>query len=357
MKKITMLSTLPPIKGLSPYTLGLVKELSKHVKINFIGFKSIYPEFMYPGGTKDLSQKKPKIKNLRNKSFLTWYNPISWIKAGLTCEGKVVHAQWWAWPLAPIYLIVLSLAKLNKKKIIMTIHNVKPHEKSFFKNLLNKSVLSLADEYIVHNENNKLLFISESKTKKKIYVIPHGIIEIEKPKENKKQLRKKYDFKQKEKIILFFGTIRPYKGLDLLIKTMKYLQGYKLIIAGKPWESFEKYQNLINKNNLESQIVKMLKFVSNKELAELLTLCDVVIFPYKEFEASSGAAATALPFNKPLVVTNVGGLTEITQKKEFITNPDPYEIAKTVKKLKSNYNFKESEFSWKNIARKTIEVY
>jgi len=117
ISKVTMISTLPPIKASSLYTLNLVNAISKKIKIDFIGFKKIYPEFLYPGGTIDKNTKEPKIKNVNIRSFLTWYNPFSWIWAGLTCKGKVIHAQWWSYVLAPIYFTILSIAKLSKKKI------------------------------------------------------------------------------------------------------------------------------------------------------------------------------------------------------------------------------------------------
>ena len=112
---VSMLSTLPPIKGLSPYTLGLVKELSKMCEITFYGFKSIYPEFLYPGGTKT-NEEEPKIKNINLHNNLTWYNPFSWIKTGFQIKTAVVHVQWWSWFIAPVYYTVLKIAKLREKK-------------------------------------------------------------------------------------------------------------------------------------------------------------------------------------------------------------------------------------------------
>jgi len=361
-----MLSTLPPTKGLSPYTLGLVKELAKKSEIDFYGFKSIYPEFLYPGGTKT-DEKEPKLKNLNIKNNLTWYNPFSWIKTGFKINTKILHAQWWSWFLAPIYLTILPIAKLRNKKIIITIHNVKPHEKSFIKNFLNKSVINLADEYIVHSEDNKRLFLQETKTNKKINVIPHGIIGIKKGKESKSRLRKKYGFSDKDKVLLFFGNIRDYKGLDILLGSLNKIkpQNIKLIIAGKPWESFDKYNNLIKTYNLTNKTKLFLEFNSNKRVAELFKLSDLAVFPYKEFEASSGAGAVALNFEKPIVVTEVGGLPEIVKDKNVIAKPNDVKdltqkikyALRNLKKLEKETKEKAKEFSWNNIVTKTLGVY
>jgi len=364
--KISMLSTLPPTKGLSPYTLNLVKDLSKKCEINFYGFKSIYPEFLYPGGTKT-DEKEPKIKNVNIDNSLTWYNPFSWIKTGFKINTKILHVQWWSWFLAPVYLTILPIAKLRGKKIIITIHNVKPHEKSFIKNFLNKSVINLADEYIVHSEDNKRLFLQETKTNKKINVIPHGIIEIKKSKESSSRLRKKYGFSDKDKILLFFGNIRDYKGLDILLKSLNKikLQNIKIIIAGKPWESFDEYNNLITKYNLNNKVKLFLEFNSNKRVAELFKLSDLIVFPYKEFEASSGAGAVALNFEKPIVVTKVGGLPEIVKDKNVIAKPNDIEdltekinyALKNLKKLGKESKEKAKELSWDTITLKTKGVY
>ena len=361
-----MLSTLPPIKGMSPYTLGLIRELSNFCEIDFYGFKSIYPEFLYPDGTKT-NEIEPKIKNIKIKNYLTWYNPLSWIKTGFSVRTKIFHVQWWSWFLAPEYIIVLLIAKIRKKRIIMTIHNVKPHEKSFIKNFLNNFVINIADEYIVHSKENKKQFLEVKKTKKPIHIIPHGIIEIEKSKVKEEILRKKYNFSKKDKIILFFGNIRDYKGLDILLKSLKEIndKDIKLIIAGKPWGDFIEYTFLINKLGLNKRIKLFLKFNSNEKVAELFKISDLVVFPYKEFEASSGAGSIALNFEKAIVVTDSGGLPEIVKDKEVIARPNDINDLKekiiyglkNKKKLEKDSKEKSFDFSWIKIAKMTGEVY
>ncbi|MEM0473328.1 MAG: glycosyltransferase, partial [Candidatus Aenigmatarchaeota archaeon] len=164
--KISVIGTLPPLKGISPYCAAFAKELSKNIYVEFINFKSIYPEFLYPGKStkvKDPNYLPPKLEKGKIKNVLTWYNPFSWIKTGLTLEGDIVHAQWWSYVLAPVYLTILLLAKLRGKKIVITVHNVFPHESNWFSNLLNKSVIHLGDRFIVHSEDNKKTFIDNFK--------------------------------------------------------------------------------------------------------------------------------------------------------------------------------------------------
>jgi len=359
--RVSMISTLPPIKGMSPYTLGLVKELSKECEIDFYGFKSIYPEFLYPGGTKT-NEPTPEINNVNILNKLTWYNPFSWISVGFKINTDILHVQWWSWFLAPVYLTTLSIAKMRGKRIIMTIHNVKPHEKSFLKNFLNNSVINLADEYIVHNEDNKEKFVQYAKGKK-IYVTAIGL-DIKKTI-NQKEARKKLNIPLNSKVLLFFGNIRDYKGIDVLLESFKELSSKNkdliLVVAGQCWEKSIKEK--LKQNN----IIYSGGFISSEDVTNYFSACDLAVYPYKYFDASSAAGADAISYGKPLVITNVGGLPELVKDKNIIAKPsDADSLTKAIIYSLNNKNKKNLEqdskriakqFSWKDIAQKTREVY
>ena len=350
-----MISTHPPIKGLSPYTLGLVKELSKNVEIDFYGFKSIYPEFLYPGGTKT-NEPEPTIKNVNIKNYLTWYNPFSWIRTGLSINTDIVHAQWWSWFLAPVYLTTLTIAKLRGKKIIMTIHNVKPHEKSFIKNFLNNSVIGLANEYIVHSEDNKRKFNS----KKNVSVIPLG---LDIKKEIKKETAiQKLNLPQNKSFLLFFGNIRDYKGLDILISALEEMkrQDVILLIAGQIWD-----KKLLDQIKNKTNIIYSNGFVKPEEVIYYFSASDLVVYPYKYFDASSAAAAEALSYEKAIVVTNVGGLPELVKDKNVIAKSNDVTdlkdkivyALKNKMKLEKDSKAITKKFAWNVIAKMTRGVY
>ncbi len=364
--KISMLGSLPPIKGVSPYTKSLVEELSKDVEIDFYGFKSIYPEFLYPGGTKT-DEPQPIINNVHIKNKLTWYNPFSWISVGYAIDTKIFHVQWWSWVLAPMYLTILSIARMRGKKIIMTIHNVKPHEKSWIKVFLNKSVIGMADEYIVHNENNKKMFLELNKTEKNVHVVPIGINKYSSTSQSKSQLRKDYGFSNDDKILIFFGNIRDYKGLDIMLQSLSKIDdnNVKLIIAGKPWNDFEEFNKAIQSNNLQTKVKLFLGYNSDKVVSELFTISDLAVFPYKEFEASSAAGADAISYNKAIVVTDVGGLPDLVKDKNVIAKPNNSDdfkekiiyALKNIKKLEKDAIEINKKYSWSSSAMKTLEVY
>ena len=121
-------------------------------------------------------------------------------------------------------------------------------------------------------------------------------------------------------ILLFFGNIRPYKGLDTLLEATAKIDDshIKLIIAGQPWDGFEPYQSLIDKYRLHNRITKFLEFIPDEKLAQLLQAADLVVLPYKQLESASGPATAALAFEKPLVVTNTASLAELVIYKNTI---------------------------------------
>ncbi|TET72251.1 MAG: glycosyltransferase [Candidatus Aminicenantes bacterium] len=374
--KITLIGTLPPVKGLSPYCQELLKSLSKKMKVEFIGFKKLYPDFLYPGGTKvkDWNEKPPELKNAKIRIVLTYYNSFSWIWAGLTIKGDIIHAQWWSHVLAPIYFVILSICKVRGKKIVITVHNVVPHENNGINNFLNRIVLVFGDNFIAHNDKNKenlsnLYHIPQEK----ISVIPHGILEPVSIKGiSKKEAREYLKVPQNKRIILHFGNIRDYKGLDVLLKSLKFIakeiRDVLLIIAGQPWVNWKKYEKIIKENNLEDYIVKKLDFIPPSEVEYYYSASDIVVLPYKYFDSQSGIGALALPFKKPLIVTDVGGLPDFIRDERALARAnDAEDLAEKIIDILKNETLlskleKDSEkvrerFQWNKLAKETLGVY
>ncbi len=374
--KVTLIGTLPPIKGLSPYCTELLKALSYREEVEFIGFKSIYPDFLYPSGAtvKDNGYKMPEISNAKIRNILTYYNPFSWIHAGLTLKGQVVHAQWWAHVLAPVYFTVLTIAKIKGKKIIITVHNIQPHEKSFINDFLNRWILKLGDSFIVHTEQNKgslskICNIDENK----IAIIPHGVLKpVEVKGISKKEAREFLRVPQGRKVLLYFGNIRDYKGLDILLEALaqiiKERNDVVLLIAGNPWEDWHKYQRIIDENRLEKFIIKELDFIPPTKVEYYFAASDLVILPYKYFDAQSGVGALALPFKKPLVVTNIGGLPDLVKDERVIVKQNnSNDLAGKISNILKNGTLlseleKDSEelatrYDWDEIAERTLKLY
>lgn len=376
MGDITIIGTWPPLKGISPYCEALVSSLSRSAKINFISFRKIYPEFLYPGGTKHsgITDFSPKLNQVEVREIITYYNPLSWISAALAIKGNIFHVQWWAHVLAPIYFVILSIAKIRGKKIVITIHNVSAHENNVVTHLFNKAVLILGDRYIVHSISNKETLRKEyGIIEELIEVVPHGILEpMEYTNISKEDARAYLQIPQNKKVLLHFGTIRDYKGIDILLEAIaelkKNVPEIILLIAGKPWENWEKYEQIIKQNNLEAFVIKRLDFIPPNEIEYFYAASDLLILPYKYFNSQSGVGAQALAFRKPMIVTKVGGLPEYVRNEQAIAKPnDKTDLASKIAEILTNpqlYNELvknmeaiRDEYAWDKIAQRTIEVY
>jgi len=374
--KVTLIGTLPPIKGISPYCMELLKSISQKAEVEFIGFKKLYPDFLYPGGTAvaDKSYSIPYSKGAEIRNILSYYNPFSWIWAGITAKGDVIHAQWWSPVLAPVFFTIMVICKARKKKIVLTLHNIQPHEKSMITNFLNKSILTLGDAYIVHSYKNKeTLSKAHGISQDDVSVIPHGIL---RPSPlngvSTKDARAYLDIPLNRKVLLYFGNIRPYKGLDILLRALAYVKDdvddVTLIIAGEPWTDWADYERIIEENGLDPYIIKRLGFVPPEEVEYYFLASDVVVLPYKYFESQSGVGALALPLKKPLIVTNVGGLTDFIKDRRAVAKPnDVMDLAdriilalkddNLIHKLSLDSEDLASKYDWDNITEKTVELY
>ncbi len=365
-----MIGSLPPLVGLSPYTRALVDALSRYWPIEFLGFSNIYPRFLYPGRLKDDSQLPlEEHENLRIRNVLNWYNPFQWVAEGLRIHSPLVHAQWWSFPLAPIYYTLLSLSRMRGKRVIMTVHNVRPHERQGMKTFFNRSVFGLADEFIVHTNSNRET-LSRFVGGRPIHVIPHGIITIKRKGLSREEARRILGWALQERILLCFGHIRPYKGVDVAIKALAHIPdcNVRLVIAGRPWEDWTRYQKLIHDLRLENRIHLLLDYIPSEQVEAVFAASDLVLLPYKSFDAQSGVGALVLSFQIPLVVAETGGLPDYVKDPKCCFPPgNDLELAQRIEeilnsprlytKLSREVGQMRNELSWDRIARKTAALY
>ena len=380
-KTITHIGTLPPLKPNSYYSIMLINSLlSKGVAIDFISFKKMYPEFIYKLFFRDTQFHSDKNFVLNNKGNLsvryviTYINPFTWLKAAFLPKTKIVHLQWWSIPLVFVYFVIHGLLKLRRKKIILTVHNVLPHESSKLSIFFSKIAFLFVDRFIVHSNHNKISFSHVFNVPlHKISVVPMGIHDMYKIGNlTKIKERKKLNIPNDKNVILMFGHIRDYKGIDDGIKAFyefnKKIKNSVLVIAGELREDWTKYQKLIDELNLSTYVIKQLKYIDMSEVQSYFIASDLVILPYKDFEAQSGIGNIALTFNKPMVVSNVGALPDLVLNKGAVFNVGDYKsLGNKIYNVFSNKKLYKSLcndtvklckiYSWKNVADKTIEVY
>jgi glycosyltransferase involved in cell wall biosynthesis len=356
--KIAIVGPTHPFKGgISHYTTILSNELKKNHQVTFYSFSRPYPSWFFPGSTREDSSKY-KITTNNVKYIIDWLNPFTWIKVGSKiCFDKPqkLILPWWMWGWSIPFWIIIKITKLNKEtQVIYICHNVTEHESHFWKKFLTKFALKAGDKFIVHSKIEKKrlsLFIDSQK----IYKTNHPTYNIfKKSILTKKEAKKELNIKFKN-TLLFFGYIRPYKGLKKLLKVLADVVKIKpdigLIIAGEFWENKEDYLELIDKLKLNSNVKIFDEYIKNERVQYFFEAADVVVLPYLS-ATGSGISQIAIAFNKKIIASNVGDFKEILAKYKkgvvFKNNEDLKNILLKTYQNKTNYTKK---FGWKNLIK------
>jgi len=361
---------------LSSYCLELSSSLVGITGVEFISFKTMYPTFLYPGGDlkDDATFPDRSQDGLRVRRSLTWYNPFSWIQEGLSAQGDILHAQWWSLPLAPVYFCICLIFKLRGKPVVFTVHNVHSHDPSALFREVSRLLFRLGDHFIVHTEQNRLqLTALYGISPKRISLIPHGSLDFHvRCSADPESIRKSMGLEARHKVILLFGAIRRYKGVDTALRAfaqvLAKMPECRLLIAGRLWEKWKPYQHLIDHLGVAEQILPVLDYIPSGEVYRYFCAADLVILPYHRFDSQSGVGSTAISFRKPMIVTRVGGLPELVRDSRFVVPPgDPDALASAIINcfqdpdllsiMARDADTVAQQLSWPAIARKTCDVY
>jgi len=328
--------------------------------VNVISFKLLYPSILFPGVTqfyKDESKQKIKSKRLINS-----INPFNWINTAKIINDlnpELVISTYWTPFLAPCLSFINNAINKNILKIGI-IHNAYPHEKNIFQKKLFKIYLDSINKSVAlsKNINNEINDISNSNKK---IVLFHPIPKKFGDPIEKQIAKEKIGLKKDYNYLLFFGLIRKYKGLDILIESMceiiKKRNNVKLLIVGENYESIKKYKELIKKNNLENNISFINHFISEQEIKYWFCSCELVIQPYKK-ASQSGITALSFQFETPTVCTNISGLSEfiIDNNNGFLSNPNSIDLGKKILMalnsdltlIKKEIRNKKEKLTWNN---------
>ncbi len=291
-------------------------------------------------------------------------------------KNKIVHFQFFRRRGDILLFYIMSLFGI---KLVFTAHNIMPHEKNILDKFLQNLVYRSAGAIIVHSEYiKKKLLMNFRINEKKIHVIPHGNFDIylQESGISRSEARKKLGLSQDDKVLLFFGYIREYKGLDLLLDAFANAgtsdDNLKLVIAGRPMNEAlrAKYLSKIAGISANGKIVTRLDFIPSGEIQDYFEASDIVILPYKNID-HSGIVHLAYSFHKPVIVSQVGDFPETIEhgKSGFVLNENtPARLSEQIleavgdmKKLLKMGEYaghlNDTKYSWINISRKTAEVY
>jgi len=368
--RIAILSPFYPFRGgMAQFSGRLFTELFRSNEVKAFNFTTLYPNFLFPGKTQFVGPDD-SAQPLPNERVLNSINPFSYISTARKInnfEPDILIIPYWMSFLAPAFGII-SRGINRRTKIIGLIHNAIPHEKKFFDVTFARFFFKKCHGFIVLSENVKE-DLMKLVPKAKVLVSPHPIYDQYKSKIDKQTASAELGINPDKKNLLFFGLIREYKGLDILIEAMSFLDNtYQLIIAGESYENFQKYQALINKSPLKSNIKVLEQYIPDDMVTTLFSAADVLVLPYRS-ATQSGVVAVAYQLETPMIATDVGALGKTIKEAHtgiIVDKISPEAIAVGIKKYfqekekieeyKANIEKEKQRLSWSTFARK-IETF
>lgn len=333
-------------------------------------FSLQYPNFLFPGSSQ--YSEEPAPQDIDIKVCINSINPFNWIKVGLELKKMnpdLIVVRYWLPFMGPCLGTILRIVKGNHStKIVCIADNIIPHEKRPGDNLFTKYFIQPVDAFITMSEKVLAdLDLFNTKNKNKLFV-PHPLYdnfgEIISQSEAIEKLRLDPSFSY----ILFFGFIRKYKGLDLIIRAMKDIPNLniKLIVAGEFYDDSKQYHQLVEDLGLNDRIIFKTNFIQDSQVKYYFCASDLVVQPYKA-ATQSGVTPLAYHFETPMVVTNVGGLTAMVPngKVGLIAEPTKEDLALKITEFYS-HNYKEvfiqnikvekKKYSWKSMVNSILHL-
>jgi len=360
--RIAILSPFYPYRGgIAQFSLSMFRELRKNHTVKVFSYARLYPQFLFPGKSQFVETSEV-ITDVTSEKVLDSINPFSYEKTVRHISqfqaDILIIAYWMSFFSPPLSYIARRLRK--KTKIIGLIHNAIPHEPHFFD-------VPLAQIFV--NSCSKCVVLSDSVKKDVLNICPNAVCTLSfHPLYDHfgKHIEKSDACMQltldvKKKIILFFGLIRDYKGLDLLIEAMKFLDNdFQLVIAGECYGKFDLYQNLIDKSPAKDRIIIFNRYISDTEIPLFFSAADLLVLPYKS-ATQSGVIPVACHFELPVVVTDVGGLRATVEEMGIglVCMPEAHDISKTITAFfkaekflfQKNFNKVKKILSWENFCQ------
>jgi len=308
------------LSGISYFTMRLANALAPGNQVTAVLFRKMLPARLFPGWRRvgsDITELD-FVPGVRVEEILDWYNPLTWATASRTLRNAdVIILEWWTSSVAHMYF-ALGLMNRRKVPVVIEFHEVvDPLEQSilpirYYSRLMGTLIRRQAVRYVVHSEADRSLIRTHYRIPgKDITIIPHGLYD-QYSIIGQDEARKTLGFAEKN-IILFFGLLRPYKGVPALIRAFEQLPGplrseSRLVIAGEAWEDQESVM-MAKSSPYAAQITVIDRYVEDREISLLFSASDLLVIPYTR-ASQSGVAHIAMAYGLPVVASEVGGLVE-----------------------------------------------
>ncbi|HQW43797.1 MAG: glycosyltransferase [Chitinophagaceae bacterium] len=380
MAKVIIIGPGHPLRGggLTTFNHRLAKELIEQGHdCQIYSFSLQYPSFLFPGKTQYSDEAAPE--GIIIKSVINSINPFNWLKIGNRLKKEradIIIVRYWLPFMGPSLGTILRKVRKNRHtKIICLADNVIPHEKRMGDKPFTKYFLKSCDAFITMSEkvmSDLRLFqktLPTGRQAKPAILVPHPLYDNFGAILSKQEAREKLKIKNDALILLFFGFIRKYKGLDILFEAMADERikkaGIRLLVAGEFYEDERKYKDQIDTLGIREQLILRTDFIPDNDVKYYLCAADAVVQPYRN-ATQSGVSPLAYHFEKPMIVTNVGGLPALVPdgKAGLVTAPTPEAIADAILKfyqLGENYfiphlRTEKQKYSWTNMVSTIFQL-
>ncbi|MDR0543641.1 MAG: glycosyltransferase [Dysgonamonadaceae bacterium] len=359
--RIAILSPFYPYRGgIAQFSAMLYKALETAHEVKAFSFSRLYPDFLFPGKTQLVEEGDAAIR-IPAERKLDSIGPVSYFLTARAIAGfqpDVLIVAYWMSFFAPAYTSIVKRLK-KRTTVIGLLHNAIPHEPYFFDQWLTRRFFKQCHGFMV---------MSETVEKDLLSVLPgahytykhHPIYNHFGKKLSSGIAKSRLGLDINKKSLLFFGLIREYKGLDLLIEAMDHLDdSYELLIAGESYGSFQKYRKLIDHSSAKDRIVVKNYYIEDKDVPLLFSAADVLVLPYKS-ATQSGVLPVAYHYETPVVATDVGGFREAIEKAGtgVVCATDGTALAEGIEeifrigqeKILANIRLERKNLSWESFA-------
>jgi len=371
--KIVILGSAHPLRGgLAAYNERLAREFIRQGhSVQVYTFSLQYPKFLFPGTSQYSDQPAPDDLYIHVK--INSINPLNWLKVGkeiAALNADLMIVKFWIPFMAPCLGTISRIVRKNKKtKVISIIDNIIPHEKRAGDFQLAKYFVNSVDGFITMSESVLDDLDKFDKGKPKVFS-PHPLYDNFGEAITKPAAYEKLGLEINTEYLLFFGFIRDYKGLDLILQAMaddRVRQlNVKLIVAGEFYTNAKPYLDLITQLNIADKLILKTDFIPDDEVRNYFCAADMVVQPYKH-ATQSGVTQICYHFDRPMLVTNVGGLPENVPngKVGYVVEPQPTAIADAIVDfygnhrefvMRDNIKIEKKKYAWSEMTKKIFEV-
>ncbi|HCT70609.1 MAG TPA: glycosyl transferase family 1 [Bacteroidales bacterium] len=373
-KKVVIIGSAYPLRGggIATFNERLAQAYQdRGDEVVIYTFSLQYPSIFFPGTTQFSKEDPPVGLNIKVK--INSVNPLNWIRSAFKIaveKPDLVIVRFWIPFMAPCLGSIARILRWRyKTKIIAITDNIIPHERRFFDFFLVKYFTGSVDGFVAMSKSVLNDISGFDNEKPRIYH-PHPLYDNFGEGVSKEEACRRLSLDEKTPYMLFFGFIRDYKGLDLLLGALasSTLSGLnvRLLIAGEFYGNEEKYMDIIRNRNLDDKVVLRTSFIPNTEVYLYFSACDLVVQPYRH-ATQSGVTQIAYHFGKPIITTNVGGLAEMIPdgKVGYVVSPDPESIAKAIYRFyhekkaaefASNVLIERERFSWEGLLEEIDQI-